>query len=63
MSTLSHRGYQHVGQLSTDDALTLLGKVIYGTTTPSPDLVVAGKQIVETLGHLALAVVQAGAYL
>lgn len=43
--------------------MTLLGKVIYGTTIPSPDRVEESKTIVEALGYLALAIVQAGAYI
>ncbi|KAK5202699.1 hypothetical protein LTR47_011671 [Exophiala xenobiotica] len=37
--------------------------VIYGTTTPSPDLGEESKVIVDVLGRLALAIVQAGAYI
>ncbi|KAK5203044.1 hypothetical protein LTR41_011231 [Exophiala xenobiotica] len=57
-------GYQQVGQLSFDDAVSLFGKVIYGTTiTWQNDTMGQSKKIVETLGCFALAIVQAGAYI
>ncbi|KAJ9493751.1 hypothetical protein H2202_010793 [Exophiala xenobiotica] len=56
-------GSRQVGGLSLDDSLMLLGKVIYGTRTPSPDLGEESKVIVDVLGRLALAIVQAGAYI
>lgn len=57
-------GCQRAGQLSLDDALIILGKVIYGTATPwQNDSAEESKTIAETLGCLALALVQAGAYI
>lgn len=50
-------GSRHIGQLSLEDVLTLLGKVIFGTAIPSPNLVEEGKIIVDALGRLALTIV------
>lgn len=55
-------GFQRVGQLSLNDSLTLLGKIIYGTTiVRHDDGMEESKKMVETLGLHALAIVQAGA--
>ena len=56
-------GCQEVGNLSLDDSESLLTKVIYGGTSPSQSMAGAGEKIAEALGCLALAIVQAGAYI
>lgn len=43
--------------------MSLLSKVICGTKNPAVDLLGKSQTIVKTLGYLALAVVQAGAYI
>ena len=55
-------GSREVGTLSLDDSVSLLNKVIYGMTSLPPPST-EGKRIVEVLGCLALAIVQAGAYI
>lgn len=49
--------------LSLDNSILLLSKVIYGENHVSSQTMEERKRIVETLGCLALAVVQAGAYI
>ena len=56
-------GSQEVGRLSSDDSVSLLTKTIYAVTSPSQPVSKEGKTIVEALGCLALAIVQAGAYI
>jgi tetratricopeptide (TPR) repeat protein len=56
-------GSQEVERLSLDDSLSLLTKIIYGATSSSQQVAEEGKKIVEALGCLALAIVQAGAYI
>lgn len=56
-------GYQEVGRLSPNDSVSLLNKIIYGATSRSQEASEEGQKIVETVGHLALAIVQAGAYI
>ena len=56
-------GCQEVGKLSLHDSESLLIKVIYGGTSPSQSMAEAGEKIAEALGCLALAIVQAGAYI
>jgi hypothetical protein len=56
-------GYEEVGQLSLDDSMSLLTKIAYGVTNTSQQAMEEGKKIVEALGCLALAIVQAGAYI
>ena len=56
-------GCQEVGKLSLNDSVSLLTKVISGATSPSQQLAKEGQKIVEALGCLALALVQAGAYI
>jgi hypothetical protein len=56
-------GSQEVERLPLDDSVSLLTKIIYGATSPSQQDMEEGNKIVEALGYLALAVVQAGAYI
>ncbi|KIW35358.1 uncharacterized protein PV07_02057 [Cladophialophora immunda] len=56
-------GYRHVRQLSSDDSVSLLNKIIYGSSNSSELDTHLLQEIVETLGCLALAIVQAGAYI
>jgi tetratricopeptide (TPR) repeat protein len=56
-------GYQEVGRLSPKDSVSLLDKIIYGATSRSQEASEEDQKIVETVGHLALAIVQAGAYI
>jgi hypothetical protein len=55
-------GYKEVGRLSPDDSVSLLNKIVYGATCPSQQNTEESQKIAETLGCLALAIVQAGAY-
>jgi hypothetical protein len=52
-----------VGRLSPDESVSLLNKIIYGLTGPSQQASEEGQKVVETVGHLALAIIQAGAYI
>jgi hypothetical protein len=56
-------GSKEVGRMSTDDAVVLLAKIVYGTASLDTPEKQAGQEVVETLGCLALAIVQAGAYI
>ena len=56
-------GCIQVEQLSPHDSMSLLTKVIGGATSPSQEAAEEGRKIVEALGCLALAIVQAGAYI
>jgi hypothetical protein len=56
-------GYQQIGQLSLIDSVSLLHKIIHGVTVPLQGAVEESQSIVKTLGCLALAIVQAGAYI
>ena len=56
-------GYHKVGQLSMDDSVSLLTKMVSGATNPLQGAVEGSQKVVAALGHLALAVVQAGAYI
>lgn len=56
-------GYREVGRLSLNDSMSLLNKIVYGTTSPSQDAAEECQKIVAALGCLALAIVQAGAYI
>ena len=56
-------GCRAVGQLSTENAVSLLTKMISGATSLSPTAVEEYQKVVAALGCLALAVVQAGAYI
>lgn len=56
-------GYREVGRLSPDGSVSLLNKIIYGATSPSQGAAEEVQKIVETVGHLGLAIVKAGAYI
>ncbi|KAH8693883.1 hypothetical protein BGW36DRAFT_463515 [Talaromyces proteolyticus] len=56
-------GYREVGRLSLDESMSLLSKMIYPATSPSQQAAEEGQKVVESLGYLALAIVQAGAYI
>jgi hypothetical protein len=56
-------GYRNVGQLSPNDSVSLLNKLIYGSTNSSELVTHALQNIAAALGYLALALVQAGAYI
>jgi hypothetical protein len=56
-------GYKEVSLLSQDDSVILLHKSVYGVTGPSKQDTGESKKVVQTLGCLALAIVQAGAYI
>jgi hypothetical protein len=49
--------------MSVHDSWKLLVKTAYGDTTPNDKVYKDGKNVVEALGCLALAVAQAGAYI
>ena len=56
-------GCRQVGQLSPQDSISLLHKTIYGTIHPLEVATDESQKITESLGRLALAIVQAGAYI
>jgi len=56
-------GYKEVGRLSLDDSISLLSKIIYPENHALPQNTEESKKIVDALGCLALAIVQAGAYI
>jgi tetratricopeptide (TPR) repeat protein len=56
-------GYKEVGRLSLEDSVLLLHKIVYGATGLSKQDTEESKRVVQTLGCLALAIVQAGAYI
>ena len=49
--------------MSVHDSWKPLAKTAYGDTTPNDKVCEDGKNVVEALGCLALAVAQAGAYI
>ena len=56
-------GYREVGKMSLNGSVSLLTKMVYGATGPSQQLAKEGKMIIEALGYLVLAIVQAEAYI
>ena len=56
-------GSKKIGRMSVHDSWKLLVKTAYGDTTANEKVCKDGKNIVEALGCLALAVAQAGAYI
>jgi tetratricopeptide (TPR) repeat protein len=56
-------GSREVGRLSVNDSVSLLTKMISGATSPSQSAAEEYKKVVAALGSLALAIVQAGAYI
>ncbi|KAK5260992.1 hypothetical protein LTR40_003095, partial [Exophiala xenobiotica] len=56
-------GWREVGQLSPHDSMLLLNKTVYGLINPLQVATEESKKITERLGRLALAIVQAGAYI
>jgi Tetratricopeptide repeat len=56
-------GSWEIGRMSYEDSEALLFKTAYGDTAPDEKLKRKGQKVVETLGRLALAIVQAGAYI
>ncbi|KAK5188745.1 hypothetical protein LTR47_011550 [Exophiala xenobiotica] len=56
-------GWREVGQLSPHDSMLLLNKTVYGMISPLQVATEESKKITERLGRLALAIVQAGAYI
>ncbi|KAJ9496115.1 hypothetical protein H2202_008361 [Exophiala xenobiotica] len=56
-------GWREVGPLSPQDSMSLLNKTVYGMINPLQVATEESKKITERLGHLALAIVQAGAYI
>src|SRR5665213_2009184 len=55
-------GSRAVGRLSLDSSVSLLTKMISGAISPSQQRADECEKVVEALGYLALAIVQAGAY-
>lgn len=56
-------GYCEVGSMQDSDSHALLSRIIYGNSSITEEDKRCGKEIVSALGHLALAVTQAGAYI
>lgn len=56
-------GSREIGRMSYEDSEALLLKTAYGDTAPDNRFKGEGWKIVKTLGRLALAIVQAGAYI
>jgi tetratricopeptide (TPR) repeat protein len=55
-------GSREIGRMSLPDSTALLVKIIHGTTAVDETTLDEGRKVVETLGCLALAITQAGAY-
>ena len=56
-------GSRKIGRMSCEDSEALLYKTAYGGMSPDVRSETDGRKVVETLGYLALAIVQAGAYI
>ncbi|KAL9098250.1 MAG: hypothetical protein Q9163_006061, partial [Psora crenata] len=56
-------GCREIGRLSPEDSMSLLYRIACGTTSSSLHTLEDCQKIVEALGYLALAIVQAGSYI